>query len=70
MKILTFVYNGSVDCSRMREQDLLYLMAACSKFDGLQKLSYDCEKYLKSAINTTNMRQVNFVMNFFIQKGT
>jgi len=60
---LTFAYTGTLESSRLKEQELVLLLSACHKSEGLQKLIYECEKQLKAALTPKNMHQVLKAVN-------
>jgi len=56
--ILNFIYIGSIDFSKMKDEEIISLLSACNKYEGLERLEYLCQDYLKKSFDTKNIHSL------------
>src|SRR4051794_33187354 len=52
LKVLTFAYTGTLEYGKLKELDLVQLLSASTKYEGLERLTWECERHLTSLLNT------------------
>ena len=55
MEILKFVYTGNAAFEGMDLGQVVLLVSACTKFQGLERLSWLAETHIKNSLSTTNV---------------
>eukprot|EP01118_Nematostelium_gracile_P000562 TRINITY_DN1062_c0_g1_i1.p1 TRINITY_DN1062_c0_g1~~TRINITY_DN1062_c0_g1_i1.p1 ORF type:complete len:388 (-),score=119.95 TRINITY_DN1062_c0_g1_i1:252-1415(-) len=58
LDVLSFLYTGGIDFTKMKIPHVLNILAAAAKFEGLGRLVYLAEQHLQKELNTRNMHQV------------
>jgi len=58
LELLSYLYTGKFDFSKSKEHDVILLLSASSKYEGLERLEYLCSKHLTQEMNTKNMHKL------------
>jgi len=54
-ELLNYLYSGSIDLSKLKDEDILLLLSASTKYEGLDRLSFICQRHLKKTLDMKNV---------------
>jgi len=53
--VLVYVYSDSIDWTQLKLEDVVLLLSASSKYEGLERLKFLCNQYLRKELNLSNV---------------
>eukprot|EP01119_Soliformovum_irregulare_P007879 TRINITY_DN2044_c3_g1_i1.p1 TRINITY_DN2044_c3_g1~~TRINITY_DN2044_c3_g1_i1.p1 ORF type:complete len:477 (-),score=159.94 TRINITY_DN2044_c3_g1_i1:86-1516(-) len=58
LDIMAYIYTGKVPYTSRKDEEIVLLMAASEKFEGLERLHWECEHQLRERITMTNAHRL------------
>jgi len=54
-EVLNYIYTGSAELSKLKEEEIILLLAACTKYEGLDRLRFLCQSHLRKTLDIKNV---------------